>query len=201
MLKILTILAAAFIAPSAFAADTTQTIVFLRHGEKPDGGLGQLSCQGLNRALALPPVLVGKFGKPLALFAPAPLLQKDDDGQSYDYIRPLATIEPTAISLGMPVSADIGMKDRDGLQAALARPPFADGTVLVAWEHKQIEKIVRHIMKTYGGDASAVPKWKSEDFDSLYVVKLTRSTTSTTARFEQDHEGLDGQPTICPGQH
>ena len=25
-----------------------ETIVFVRHGEKPEGGFGQLSCQGLN---------------------------------------------------------------------------------------------------------------------------------------------------------
>jgi hypothetical protein len=28
-----------------------KTIVFVRHGEKPQGGFGQLNCQGLNRAL------------------------------------------------------------------------------------------------------------------------------------------------------
>ena len=31
--------------------DGTQTLVFLRHGEKPAGGLGQLNCQGLNLSL------------------------------------------------------------------------------------------------------------------------------------------------------
>jgi hypothetical protein len=31
-----------------------ETIVALRHAEKPAGGLGQLTCQGLSRALALP---------------------------------------------------------------------------------------------------------------------------------------------------
>jgi hypothetical protein len=30
-----------------------ETIVFVRHGEKPQDGFGQLNCQGLNRALAL----------------------------------------------------------------------------------------------------------------------------------------------------
>ena len=45
-------------------AHAQQTIVFFRHGEKPSAGLGQLTCQGLNRALALPDVLIGKFGKP-----------------------------------------------------------------------------------------------------------------------------------------
>ena len=34
-------------------ADGTQTLVFLRHAEKPAGGLGQLNCQGLNRAIDL----------------------------------------------------------------------------------------------------------------------------------------------------
>src|SRR5450631_116113 len=43
-------------------ADTT--LVMFRHGEKPALGLGQLSCQGLNRALALPDVLVSQFGTP-----------------------------------------------------------------------------------------------------------------------------------------
>ena len=31
--------------------------MFLRHGEKPSGGYGQLTCQGLNRSLALPDIL------------------------------------------------------------------------------------------------------------------------------------------------
>lgn len=46
---------AIFIAASVWAETT---IVIIRHGEKPSAGLGQLSCQGLNRALALPQVLL-----------------------------------------------------------------------------------------------------------------------------------------------
>lgn len=41
-----------------------ETVVLIRHGEKPVSGLGQLSCQGLNRALALPGVLMAKLGRP-----------------------------------------------------------------------------------------------------------------------------------------
>jgi len=54
-----------------------------------------LSCQGLNRSLALPDVLMAKFGRPAFIFAPNPQQQVNDKGQIYDYIRPLATIEPT----------------------------------------------------------------------------------------------------------
>jgi len=43
--------------------DGTQTLVFLRHAEKPAGGLGQLNCQGLNRAIDLATLLPEKFGK------------------------------------------------------------------------------------------------------------------------------------------
>ena len=45
----------------------------LRHGEKPLLGLGQLTCKGLNRALALPQVLLAKFGKPSFIFARIPM--------------------------------------------------------------------------------------------------------------------------------
>src|ERR1700730_8403568 len=71
--------------------------VLVRHGEKPDKGLGQLDCQGLNRALALPPIKAKTFGRPSAVFAPDPSQQREDYAVSYDYVRPLATIEPTAI--------------------------------------------------------------------------------------------------------
>ena len=52
--------------------------MFLRHGEKPSGGYGQLTCQGLNRSLALPDVLLAKYGKPTYLYAPNPAVQITD---------------------------------------------------------------------------------------------------------------------------
>ncbi len=91
-----------------------ETIVILRHGEKPPGGLGQISCMGLNRALALPKVLIGRFGRADAIFAPNPSVQlreRSYPSQSYSYVRPLATIEPTAIQLGLPVNTQVGFDD------------------------------------------------------------------------------------------
>jgi len=52
--------------------DGTQTLVFLRHAEKPAGGLGQLNCQGLNRAIDLAQLLPEKFGKADFVFAANP---------------------------------------------------------------------------------------------------------------------------------
>ena len=68
--------------------DTIETLVLVRHGEKPDTGLGQLDCQGLNRALALPHVIAKTFGRPSAVFAPDPSRQMQDHGVAYDYVRP-----------------------------------------------------------------------------------------------------------------
>ena len=76
----------------------TETIVFLRHGEKAVGGLGQLSPQGFNRALALIGVLPEKYGKPDFLFAPNPAATQMREGEGkYDYVRALTYARPLAL--------------------------------------------------------------------------------------------------------
>ncbi|MDK4704771.1 hypothetical protein PH562_21140 [Rhizobium sp. CNPSo 4062] len=183
---------------AASAAEAgTQTIVFMRHGEKPEAGLGQLSCQGLNRALALPLVLTKLFGKPAAIFAPDPSKRKDDSGTSYDYIRPLATIEPTAIALGMPVDTSFGYEDIDDLKTELKKPAYAGKLIFVAWEHKQIVDLARELMSENGGDEKAVPKWHGKDFDSLYVLRIGGAKAGSGATFEKVAEGLDGRSDVC----
>ena len=108
------------VADTPVAGHPVETLVFVRHGEKPAQGFGQLDCQGLNRSLALPAVIAAKFGKPDAIFAPDPGQQKDDSGHPYYYVRPLATIEPTAIQFQLPVQTPYGFAQIDKLGAALA---------------------------------------------------------------------------------
>jgi len=186
------------------AADTqtlagTETIVFLRHGEKPPQGLGQITPQGFNRAIALAKVLPAKFGKPDFLFAPDPGAKVTDAGEPYNYIRPLATIEPTAISLGMPVQTPCGFLEIGKLDAELTDPKYASATIFVAWEHRMGAKAAADLITQFGGDASVVPAWKSKDFDSLYIVKITRTPGQpASATFTLDHEGLDNQSTTMP---
>jgi hypothetical protein len=183
---------------AARSDDGVETIVFVRHGEKPSKGLGQLNCKGLNRALALPSVIAKLFGPPEAVFAPDPSDQKVDDGQSYDYVRPLATIEPTAISFGLPVNANIGISKTEQLQAALEQPRYRHHLVLVAWEHKLIETVARALLAAHGGDATTVPKWTGDDFDSIYVVTINWSGDAAKASFAHKQQGLDGQSDACP---
>ena len=172
------------------SGDAVETVVFIRHGEKPESGLGQLSCQGLDRALALPPIIAHSFGRPDAIYAPNPSHPKEDAGSLYDYVRPVATIEPTAIWFGMPVDVSLGVYDRKGLQAALEKRRALDRNVfiLVVWEHKQIAPIVRALLTTHGADAAMVNEvkdWEGTDFDSMYVVTIGQCGDATTTTFDQ----------------
>jgi hypothetical protein len=186
--------------PVAAETAATETVVLIRHGEKPALGLGQLDCRGLNRALALPAVISKAFGKPDAIFAPNPAVAKVDLGHAYDYVRPLATIEPTAIVFGLPVDTSIGFSNIDGLRRTLDAPAHRGTLILVAWEHDSLVKVARALMARNGGDPAKVPEWPSGDFDSIYVVRITRTGVHAAATFEQRREGLDGEPSACLGQ-
>jgi hypothetical protein len=189
-------------APTAQATvpPTTETIVLLRHAEKPPHGLGQLDCQGLNRALALPAIIRRDFGKPAMIFAPNPASKKIDDGTAYDYIRPLATIEPTAIAFAMPVQADIGVADWGALAKRLDAPALHNALALVAWEHTDIVKLARALVAAHAGDPAIIPGWDRKDFDSIYVLRITRAPSGSHVAFMVRHEGLDHQSTQCPGE-
>jgi len=182
---------------TAGEARAEETIVFFRHGEKPSGGLGQITCQGLNRSLALPAVLLAKYGTPDYLYAPNPAVKISDPAGSFYYVRPLATIEPTAVRAGKSINTRYGYNDIAGLQAVLITPTKADATLFVAWEHVQLQKVVQNIMNSYGGGA-VVPAWTSGDYDSLYVVRVDYVAGTITAQFQRDSEGLNGLPTTCP---
>ena len=180
-------------------AHAEQTIVFFRHGEKPSGGLGQLTCQGLNRALELPGVLLGKFGSPDYLYAPNPAVKMTDPAGSFYYVRPLATIEPVAIRAGKSVNTRYGYNDIAGLRSVLITSAKANDTVFVAWEHAYLVKIAQSIMTSYGG-GTTVPAWTTGDFDSLYIITVDYGTDgSIRARFSRDRENLNGLSTTCPG--
>ena len=116
----------------------------------------------------------------------------------YDYVRPLATVEPTAIFFTLPVDTSFGFSDIIDLQAALEKRLTArrDTLILIAWEHKQIEALVKGLLDAHGGDPAVVPKWHGSDFDSIYVVTISKN--GGAASFALKREGLDGQPTSCP---
>lgn len=181
----------------ASATSGTETIVFMRHAEKPSGGYGQLTCQGLQRSLALPAVLTSKYGSAQYVFAPNPEVTIADSAGSFFYVRPLATIEPTAIRLGLPVNTAYGYSDASGLANELTSSAYGASTVYVAWEHTYLVTAAQDILNKYNAGVT-VPAWTYGDYDSLYVVRIVHSANGTTASFSHEYEGLNGLSTSCP---
>lgn len=170
---------------------TMETIVCVRHGEKPHGGLGQLTIRGLNRSLALPRVLFSKYGKPQYIFAPNPTEKVDGNPGRYYYIRPLATIEPTAIQCGLPVNTQFGYTEIKDLENELTKTNYQNATIFVAWEHGELEHFAKNFIKDNGGDIQSVPFWKNDEYDMIFVFKLTTANHKTEFSFTIDHEGLN----------
>jgi len=194
--------------PPSFVAQTPQangeTIVLIRHGEKPAGGLGQLSCKGLNRSLALPSLLIGRYGKPDFIYAPNPN-EKMNDGHilpTYPYLRPLATIEPTAIRLGMPVNTDIGYTHIARLQQELLQPSYAHSLIFVAWEHFYLREFAKQMLESYGANDELVTDWPTSDYETIYVFHITRTgkngATHATLEIQKEDLGETLKDT-CPG--
>ena len=184
-------------APSAGAGATVETLVCIRHGEKPADGLGQLTCRGLNRALALPDVLLPRYGVPQFVFAPSTTL-KNDRGTNYNYVRPLMTIEPTAVRVGLPVNTQFAYEDIKGLETELQKPQYQRATVFVAWEHEALDEFAKEMVRTYGANAT-VPSWESSDFESIFVIKITHDGNRATLSFAVEKEGLNNLSDDCPG--
>ncbi len=182
------LLGSALLAPMIASADST--IVFLRHGEKPDNNSGQLTCKGLNRALQLPSVLLSQYGKPDAIYASAP--KENKTGSS---LRPLTTITPTAIRLSQAIDLHYHAEQTDGLVDALLKGLGSNHLTFVSWEHKNLVVAAQKLVKKTGGDPAVVPKWPGSDFDSLYIIKLDDQQRFKS--FTRGAEGLNNVPDSC----
>jgi hypothetical protein len=186
--------------PTETSGTSVETIVCIRHGEKPPDGLGQLTCRGLNRALALPKVLLTKYGTPQFIFAPNPTQKVDatSNQAGYYYVRPLATIEPTAIHCGLPVNTQFGFREIKGLESELNKQEYQNATVFVAWEHGLLDNFAKNLAKDNGGDPAQVPNWPGDEYDMIFVFKFSTDNGQKRISFTVDHEGLNGLSNVCP---
>jgi hypothetical protein len=187
---------------SISCARAQETIVAIRHAEKPPTSLGQLTCKGLNRALALPKVLVPRYGKPDRIYAPDPGTHVGRLGNlSYSYVRPLMTIEPTAIQLELPVNALIGFKNVGQLRKELLAPENVNSVIYLAWEHVYLNEFAKRLLKAYGKDQSAVPDWPNDEYDRIYVFRIKDEGGKKDLTFSIESQGLSGSLSDkCPAQ-
>ncbi|MFG0925522.1 histidine phosphatase family protein [Pseudomonas sp. CJQ_8] len=185
----------------ARSVDGTQTLVFLRHGEKPGEGLGQLNCQGLNRALDLASVLPERFGKADYVFAANPTrhVEEGSRDESYSYIRPLMTITPSAIRLGLPVNIDYGANDTAELADELLSDKYRNATIYTAWSHGYLPELINTVAgKALGEERVITEDWSGEDFDTLYVLTLTWQNGKASLLSRNVRQGLNDGAHSCP---
>ena len=182
-------------------ADGTQTLVFLRHAEKPEGGLGQLNCQGLNRAIDLSTLLPEKFGKADYVFAANPTrnVEEGELDNSYSYIRPLMTISPAAIKLGLPVNIEFSANDTSDLARELLEDKYHNSTIYTAWSHGYLPELINKVAgKAVGEKQNITDDWAGNDFDSLYVLTLTWHNGKASLQSHSYKQGLDNGKDTCP---
>jgi hypothetical protein len=168
---------AGLLAP-VLAQSADLTIVIVRHGEKPDEG-DNLSCQGQNRALALPAVLMSKFGKPTYTYVPSLSL-----GKSTKHARMFQTITPLAVQQNLQLDSRFAEDDAQGIAEEVLK---RSGLVLLVWEHSQIERVATAI------GVNNPPKWRGEDFDSIWIITVRSGSVTLTVA----SEGLSPSPD-CP---
>ncbi|MHA3739212.1 histidine phosphatase family protein [Pseudomonas sp. Eth.TT006] len=181
--------------------DGTQTLVFLRHAEKPAGGLGQLNCQGLNRALELSTLLPEKFGKADYVFAANPTrnVEEGELDNSYSYVRPLMTINPAAIKLGLPVNIEFSANDTSDLARELTEDKYHNSTIYTAWSHGYLPELINKVAaNAVGGKQNITDDWAGDDFDSLYVLTLTWHNGKASLQSHSYKQGLDHGKETCP---
>ncbi len=155
-------------------------IVFIRHGEKPPKG-DNLTCEGLNRSLALPTVLYTKFGIPAYTYVPSM-----EQGSGTKHARMFQTVTPFAVRYNLSINSSLPEKDSTAIAKELLS---RKGTVLVVWEHKAIPTIVRAL-----GINDPTLNWSDDDFDSIWIVTFKGGSPVLS----KDIENI--QPaTACPG--
>lgn len=182
-------------------ADGTQTLVFLRHAEKPEGGLGQLNCQGLNRAIDLATLLPEKFGKANYVFAANPTrnVEEGEQDNSYSYIRPLITISPSAIKLGLPVNINFSANDTSDLADELLQDKYHNSVIYTAWSHGYLPELINKVAgEAVGKKQTIADDWESNDYDSLFVLTLTWHNGKASVVSHSYKQGLNNGPQSCP---
>jgi hypothetical protein len=158
-------------------------VVIIRHGEKPDSG-NNLSCKGLNRALALPPVLDTVTGKPDYTYVPTINVGKKTSSD-----RMFQTVTPFAVQQNLNINSNYKEdKTTDAANDVLTKT----GMVLMVWEHSNIPPLAK---------ALGVPgklSWHGKDFDSIWIIDFVSTKKGLKFKsFSVKQENINPSDT-CP---
>lgn len=170
----------------ATAKVPTLRVILIRHGEKPEEG-DNLTCAGLNRALALPAVL-GKLLPMSPDYTYVPLI--GTDGKKTTSVRMFQTVTPYAVLHNLTLNSDYATDNVKGVTKAIRS---RRGTVLLVWEHNSIVKIANKL------GIKEVLTWPDTDFDSIWTISFSGGGRKGKAK----HPTLTKtrqhiQPAACP---
>jgi len=164
-------------------------VIIIRHGEKPEEG-DNLSCTGLNRALALPAVLHRLLPTPPAATY-VPIIGTKDDSTST--ARMFQTVMPYAVQYNLCVNSNYAVENAAGLAKELRHQR---GAALVVWEHNAIPEIAKHL------GIKEEMEWPDDDFDSIWTIEFSGGGAKGKAKhptLTKSRQGLHPSAT-CPGQ-
>ena len=143
------------------------TVLIIRHSEKPETGRG-LTPAGEARARAyisyFEPFQEADLNYRVdALFAGA-------DSDSSD--RPRLTLEPISRATGIKLDTSVPTEDPDKLVALLRTQPHG-AHPLIAWRHRQMAELVH----AFGASASLIPgsRWPDDVYDWVIVLQFDRN--------------------------
>ena len=54
---------------------------------------------------------------------------------------------------------------------------YSNKLIFVAWEHHLIKNIIEKIASIHNATV-AVPEWKNDDFDSIYILKIENNSVT-----------------------
>lgn len=186
-----------------------ETVYFIRHAEAHPTPLfenGNLVCQGEWRALGAGPILLKKIGRrPDFVYAsdPSQPMRARRGAAYFSYVRPALTLAPFATEYGAPLrlASEVDWWNADAVAKFFffggAGSGFDGKTVLVAWEHLTIGRIVGALLHDFGLDPAALPRWNRNDYDTIWKVRLDDRGNLT---FSVDCEGIPSGslPPACP---
>ena len=154
--------------------EATQTVYFIRHGEKPPEGNG-LNSQGMQRAQYIREL----FGPNSEYKIDYILAQRPKKNGSQG--RPFDTVRPLAEDLGLTVDTECGRDDFDKVTTKIKHYK-GPGNILICWEHKRLTDIAAML------GVRDSPRYPTERYDIIWTCEKPYNTISET---RQKCPGLD----------
>ncbi len=150
-------------------AHLPNTILIIRHGEKPDDHSDlHLSDVGRVRADMLAKTLPAMYPNLSVLFATAPSTNSN---------RPYETIAPLAMALRLVVNNSFSNSQHSDLAQRIMTSPedYGGKTILICWHHEKIPGLARDDF----GQEAAPTFWSDDVFDQIWQIDYSSDGQST----------------------